>query len=246
MNNRLVLVTGASRGIGLEIFKCFAKNKFQVVGTATTQAGVDRILKLCKENNWQASACILNLTKESTMKDALAHCQDTYKMLPNILVNNAGITDDTLALRMKKSQWDRVIETNLTGVFLLTQNLLKPMMKARWGRIINISSIVGLTGNFGQTNYSAAKAGLIGFSKSLALETASRNITVNVIAPGFIDTDMTKELTDEQIDELTKNIPMQRTGLPHEIAAGVLFLASEDASYITGNTLSINGGMLMN
>jgi 3-oxoacyl-[acyl-carrier protein] reductase len=120
------------------------------------------------------------------------------------------------------------------------------MIKARWGRIINISSIVGLTGNFGQTNYSAAKAGLIGFSKSLALETASRNITVNVIAPGFIDTDMTKELTDEQIDELTKNIPMQRTGLPHEIAAGVLFLASEDASYITGNTLSINGGMLMN
>jgi 3-oxoacyl-[acyl-carrier protein] reductase len=246
MVKKLVLVTGASRGIGLEIFKAFAQQDIEVVGTATSQAGVDFINNLCKENNWSASGCILNLTIDDTIQSTLEYCQATYQTMPNILVNNAGVTDDTLALRMQKHQWENVIATNLTGVFSLTQSVLKSMMKARWGRIINISSIVGLTGNFGQTNYAAAKAGVIGFSKSLALETASRNITVNVVAPGFIDTDMTQGLSDTQKSELTKNIPMQRTGLPHEIAAVVLFLASEGASYITGSTLHVNGGMFMN
>lgn len=230
LTGKTALVTGASRGIGFAIAETLKKMGATVIGTATTEEGAKKI-----------QGKVLNVADPDSITALLADIPNG----PDILVNNAGITRDNLLLRMKEEEWSAVIETNLTGVFRLTKACLKPMLKARWGRIITIGSVSGIMGNPGQTNYSAAKAGLIGFSKALAPEIASRNITVNVIAPGFIDTDMTRSLTDEQRARILAQVPAARLGSPDEIAATVGFLASPEAAYITGETIQVNGGMYM-
>ncbi|HEV2613280.1 MAG TPA: 3-oxoacyl-ACP reductase FabG [Gammaproteobacteria bacterium] len=230
LTGKTALVTGASRGIGFAIAETLKKMGATVIGTATTEEGAKKI-----------HGKVLNVADPDSIAALLAEIPNG----PDILVNNAGITRDNLLLRMKEEEWNAVIETNLTGVFRLTKACLKPMLKARWGRIITIGSVSGIMGNPGQTNYSAAKAGLIGFSKALAPEIASRNITVNVIAPGFIDTDMTRALTDEQRARILAQVPAARLGSPDEIAATVGFLASPEAAYITGETIQVNGGMYM-
>lgn len=230
LTGKTALVTGASRGIGFAIAETLRKMGATVIGTATTEEGAKKI-----------NGKVLNIADLSSIESLLADIPNG----PDILVNNAGITRDNLLLRMKEDEWNAVIETNLTGVFRLTKACLKPMLKARWGRIITIGSVSGIMGNPGQTNYSAAKAGLVGFSKALAPEIASRNITVNVIAPGFIDTDMTRALTEEQRARILAQVPAARLGSPDEIAATVGFLASQEAAYITGETIQVNGGMYM-
>lgn len=239
-DNKTVLVTGASRGIGKAIAELFASSGAFVIGTATSGSGADNISGYLGD---MGTGLVLNQSDNDSVKaftEALAE-------QPNIeiLVNNAGITRDNLMLRMKDEEWDDVIATNLTGVFKVTRLCLRNMMKARYGRIINITSVVGLSGNPGQVNYSAAKAGLIGFSKSLAREVGSRGITVNAVAPGFIETDMTDELPEETKQALLKQIVLGRLGSAAEIANAVAFLAADDAAYITGQTLSVNGGMYM-
>jgi 3-oxoacyl-[acyl-carrier protein] reductase len=241
LQNDTALVTGASRGIGQAIAKALAGAGAKVIGTATSEAGAAGISAWLGSNGRGA---VLDVGNAASIDTLLADL-DSRAEMPTILVNNAAITRDMLLLRMKPEDWDAVIATNLTSVFRLSKGVLKRMMKERRGRIVSLTSIVGVTGNAGQANYAAAKAGLIGFSKSLAKEIASRGITVNTVAPGFIDTDMTRSLTEEQRSALTGQVPMARLGTVDDIAAAVLFLCSPGASYITGETLHVNGGMYM-
>jgi len=244
LENDVALVTGASRNIGNAIAMALAGAGAKVIGTATTAEGAAALTQAFASHGYNGRGAVLDVGNAASI-DALMAALDEAGELPTILVNNAGITRDTLLLRMKAEDWDRVIATNLTSVFRLSKACLKRMMKERRGRIVNLTSVVGLTGNPGQANYAAAKAGMLGFSKSLAKEIASRGITVNCVAPGFIDTDMTKALTEEQRAALLTQIPMGRMGSVADIAAAVLFLASPSAAYITGETLHVNGGMYM-
>lgn len=242
---KIALVTGASRGIGQATAQALGRQNATVIGTATTEEGAEKITAAFKNSGVEGCGLVLNVTHAESIESLIATIKERYGM-PSILVNNAAITQDNLLLRMKDDEWDRVIQTNLSSIFKLTRICLRDMLKARWGRIINMSSIVGTTGNPGQVNYAAAKAGLVGFTKALALEVGSRSITANAVAPGFIDTDMTRALSEEQRKTLMERIPLQRLGHADEIAAAVVFLASEEAGYITGQTLHINGGMYMN
>lgn len=235
------LVTGASRGIGAAIAAALAGAGAAVVGTATSEAGADGIGRTLGE---RGRGVVLNIADDDSVQAALADIQ-AAEGHPTILVNNAGITRDNLLMRMKAEEWDDVLATNLSGVFRLSKACLRGMIKAKKGRIVNIASVIGVMGNAGQSNYAAAKAGIIGFSKSLAREIGSRNITVNVVAPGFIDTDMTRALPEAQREAMLEQIPLARLGAGDDIAAAVLFLASPAAAYITGETLHVNGGMLM-
>jgi 3-oxoacyl-[acyl-carrier protein] reductase len=241
LQNDIALVTGASRGIGQAIAKALAAAGARVIGTATSPAGAEGISSWLGNNGRGAMLDVGN----AASIDALLGDLEARNEMPTILVNNAAITRDTLLLRMKPEDWDAVIATNLTSVFRLSKGCLKRMMKERRGRIVSLTSIVGLTGNAGQANYAAAKAGILGFTKSLAKEIASRGVTVNAVAPGFIDTDMTRALNDEQRSALTAQVPMARLGSVDDIAAAVLFLCGPGASYITGETLHVNGGMYM-
>jgi len=241
LQNDIALVTGASRGIGQAIARSLAGAGARVIGTATSETGAQGISSWLGSNGRGA---VLDVGSAASIEALLADL-DTRNEMPTILVNNAAITRDTLLLRMKPEDWDAVIATNLTSVFRLSKGCLKRMMKERRGRIVSLTSIVGLTGNAGQANYAAAKAGILGFTKSLAKEIASRGITVNAVAPGFIDTDMTRSLNDEQRAALTTQVPMARLGSVEDIAAAVLFLCGAGASYITGETLHVNGGMYM-
>lgn len=241
--DKVVLVTGASRGIGKAIAVKFAKQGAFVIGTATTENSANNISAWIEEENYQGLGLVLNIADKNSV-EAFAESLKEHNA-PSILINNAGITRDNLLMRMKDDEWDDVINTNLTGMYRVTKICLRAMMKARYGRIINITSVVGLSGNAGQTNYSATKAGMIGFTRSLAREVGSRGITVNAVAPGFIETDMTNELTDELKESLLKQITLGRLGQADEIASVTDFLASDDAAYITGQTLSVNGGMYM-
>jgi len=241
LQNETALVTGASRGIGQAIAKALAAAGAKVVGTATSEQGAAGISSWLGNNGRGA---VLDVGSAASIESLLADL-DVKGEMPTILVNNAAITRDTLLLRMKPDDWDAVIATNLTSVFRLSKGCLKRMMKERRGRIVSLTSIVGLTGNPGQANYAAAKAGILGFTKSLAKEIASRGVTVNAVAPGFIDTDMTRGLTEEQRSALTAQVPMARLGSADDIAQAVLFLCSPAASYITGETLHVNGGMYM-
>jgi 3-oxoacyl-[acyl-carrier protein] reductase len=244
LNNDVALVTGASRGIGNAIALALAGAGARVIGTSTTPEGAAKLTAQLASHGYNGRGVVLDVGNAASIETLMGDLDKSGDM-PTILVNNAAITRDTLLLRMKPDDWDLVIATNLTSVFRLSKACLRRMMKERRGRIINLTSIVGLTGNPGQVNYSAAKAGLLGFTKSLAKEVASRGITVNAIAPGFIDTDMTKALNEEQRTALLAQIPMGRLGSGADIAATVLFLCSAAASYITGETLHVNGGMYM-
>lgn len=241
MDKQIALVTGASRGIGQAIAVKLAENGFFVIGTATTAAGADAISACLRE---RGKGLILNVTDSEAVQSVLKTVSDDHGT-PTVLVNNAGITRDTLLMRMQDDDWDSVINTNLTSVYRLCKAVLRGMMKVKAGRIINISSVVGSTGNAGQANYAAAKAGMAGFTKSLAKEVGSRHITVNAVAPGFIETDMTKTLSDDLKKSLLAAIPLGRLGRPDDIAEAVAFLASPKAAYITGETLHVNGGMYM-
>jgi len=244
LEGEIALVTGASRGIGKAIAEALASEGATVVGTATSDSGADNITAYLTAAGAKGKGLALNVTDPASIKDVLKAISDEFGGI-SILVNNAGITRDNLLMMMKDDQWDDIIQTNLTSIFRLSKAVIRPMMKARKGRIINIASVVGLTGNPGQTNYAAAKAGILGFSKSLAREIGSRNITVNTVAPGFIDTDMTRALPEEQREALIKQIPLNRLGDPQDIANAVAFLASPQAAYITGETINVNGGMYM-
>ncbi len=242
--DQIALVTGASRGIGKAIALALGEQHATVIGTATSVPGAQNISDMLELNNIQGTGMVLNVSDTESVAQCLKQLSDEFGM-PDILINNAGITRDSLLMKMKDDQWDDIINTNLTSIFRMSKAVIRPMMKKRSGRIINISSVVGSTGNSGQTNYAAAKAGLVGFSKSLAREIGSRNITVNTVAPGFIDTDMTRELGEEQRDNLARQIPLGRLGSAQEVAAAVVFLASPAAAYITGETIHVNGGMYM-
>jgi len=244
LNEQIALVTGASRGIGRSIAESLGNAGATVIGTATSDKGADAISDYLKSMDIKGHGMKLDVTDQASIEDVVKHINDKHGAI-GILVNNAGITRDNLMMRMKESEWDDIMRTNLTSVFRLSKICLRGMMKARKGRIISISSVVGATGNPGQANYAAAKAGVVGFSKSLAQEIGSRGITVNVVAPGFIDTDMTRELGDAQREALLKHIPLGHLGQPQDIANAVLFLASDMASYVTGETLHVNGGMYM-
>lgn len=244
LENEIALVTGASRGIGSAIADAMGASGAVVIGTATSEAGAAAITERFQTAGINGTGKVLNVTDPDSVTGLIKEIGSEYGA-PTILVNNAGITRDNLMIRMKDDEWADIIETNLTSIFRVSKACLRGMMKARKGRIINVGSVVGATGNPGQANYAAAKSGMIGFAKSLAREVGSRNITVNTVAPGFIDTDMTRELSEEQRETLLGNIPLGRLGSPDEIAKAVLFLASDDASYITGETLHVNGGMFM-
>jgi 3-oxoacyl-[acyl-carrier protein] reductase len=241
LDGEIALVTGASRGIGASIATALAGAGARVIGTATSQPGADGISAALGD---QGRGIVLNVSDEDSVAAALKDIQGNEGS-PSILVNNAGITRDNLLMRMKQDEWDDVMAANLTGVFRLSKGCLRGMMKARKGRIINIASVVAVMGNPGQANYAATKAGMIGFSKSLAKEIGSRGITVNVIAPGFIDTDMTKELPEENRAAMLSQVPLGKLGEGDDIANAVLFLASQGGAYITGETLHVNGGMVM-
>jgi len=244
LSGEIALITGASRGIGQSIALALGAQGATVIGTATSEKGAESISAYLKESGIAGQGMALNVTDGESIASMLASMTETFGM-PSILINNAGITRDNLLMRMKEDEWDDIINTNLTSVYRMTKACLRAMTKARKGRIISISSVVGASGNAGQTNYSAAKAGLIGFTKSLAREVGARGITVNAVAPGFIDTDMTRALPDAQREALLGGIPLNRLGQPEEIAAAVTFLASPGAAYITGETLHVNGGMYM-
>jgi 3-oxoacyl-[acyl-carrier protein] reductase len=244
LKGKVTLVTGASRGIGRAIAEILGKSGATVIGTATTEAGAQAISDYFTEANIIGSGMMLNVTDDESIARVTKAIVTDYGAI-SILINNAGITRDNLLIRMKNKEWDDIMITNLTSVFKLSKTCLRGMMKARHGRIISIASVIGATGNAGQANYAAAKAGIVGFSKSLAREIGSRNITVNVVAPGFIDTDMTKALSDDHKNAMVKNIPLGSLGNPEDIANAVLFLASDMGSYITGETLHVNGGMHM-
>ncbi|MGM0630636.1 MAG: 3-oxoacyl-ACP reductase FabG [Pseudomonadota bacterium] len=239
--NKVALVTGASRGIGKAIAETLASQGAKVIGTATSDKGAAAISEYLGSNG---EGLALDVTDSESLQQTIKDIEKKYGSI-DILVNNAGITRDNLMMRMKDDEWDAVLNTNLSAVFKVCKAVVRGMMKRRNGRIINISSVVGTTGNPGQVNYCAAKAGLVGFSKAMAKEVAARGITVNCVAPGFIDTDMTKSLNDEQKQAIFDNIPAARLGEPKEIAAAVAFLASEGAAYITGETIHVNGGMAM-
>lgn len=238
------LVTGASRGIGRAIAERLARSGTRVIGTATSEEGAQRITEYLAQAPAPGRGCVLDVSVPASIDQLMADLEARAQM-PYVLINNAAITRDTLLLRMKPEDWDQVILTNLTSVFRLSKACLKTMVRERRGRIISVTSIVGSIGNAGQANYAAAKAGIVGFTKSLAREVAARGITVNAIAPGFIDTDMTRALDDKQRAALTEQIPARRLGAPDDIAAAVAFLVSPEAAYITGQTLHVNGGMYM-
>jgi 3-oxoacyl-[acyl-carrier protein] reductase len=244
LEGKVALVTGASRGIGQAIALELGKQGAVVIGTSTTQSGADGIRQRLTAAVVKCAGLVLDVNDAQQSESAVAGIQKEFGDI-SILVNNAGVTRDNLLVRMKDEEWDAVMATDLKSIYRLSKLVLRSMMKARFGRIINITSIVGVTGNAGQTNYAAAKAGIIGFSKSLAREIGSRNITVNCVAPGFIDTDMTRALSGEQRQALIGQIPLGRLGRPEDVAAAVAFLASPGADYMTGCTLHVNGGMVM-
>jgi 3-oxoacyl-[acyl-carrier protein] reductase len=241
---KVALVTGASRGIGAAIADKLGSEGFIVLGTATSDSGAEKITARFAEKNIEGKGYCLNVTDAESIKTTMALIKEEYAE-PAVLVNNAGITQDNLFLRMKEAEWSSVLDTNLTSVFSMSKAVIKSMTRARFGRIINISSVVGSMGNAGQANYCAAKAGVEGFTRSLAREIGSRNITVNSVAPGFIQTDMTHELPETVKETLLNQVPLGRLGDPNEIAHTVAFLASDGASYITGETIHVNGGMYM-
>jgi 3-oxoacyl-[acyl-carrier protein] reductase len=245
LDNEIALVTGASRGIGMAIALELGRQGATVIGTATSNDGADKVSEVLKAEGLKGRGLVLNVTDQSSIDSALTEIQNAWGA-PSILVNNAGILRDNLLMRMKDEEWDEIIDTNLSSIFRMSKAVVRGMTKARKGRIISISSLVGTSGNAGQCNYAAAKAGIIGFTKSLAREVGSRNITVNAVAPGFIDTDMARTLTEVQRAAVLPQIPLGRLGLPEEVAHAVAFLASPRAAYITGATLHINGGMYMN
>ena len=245
LGDEIALVTGASRGIGKAIALSLGQRGACVIGTATSESGAQAISSYLNENSIQGSGFKLDVNNDEDISQLLENINTEYGSV-SILVNNAGITRDNLFLLMKADQWQDIIDTNLTSVFKMSKACIRAMTKARKGRIINITSVVAVTGNPGQVNYCASKAGMIGFTKSLAQEIASRNITVNAVAPGFIDTDMTSELNDKAKQAILATIPMKKLGSPNDIAAAVAFLASSEADYITGTTLHVNGGMFMN
>jgi 3-oxoacyl-[acyl-carrier protein] reductase len=245
LENEIALVTGASRGIGQAIALGLGKQGATVIGTATSEGGAAAISEAFAAAGIKGRGAVLNVTEVESIDGLFKMIKEEFGSAPSILVNNAGITRDNLLMRMKDDEWTDIMETNLTSIYRLSKACLRDMMKARRGRIINIASVVGSTGNPGQTNYSAAKAGMIGFTKSLAREVGSRGITVNAVAPGFIDTDMTRELSEDQRNALLTNIPLARLGSPEDIANAVVFLATASAAYITGETIHVNGGMFM-
>jgi 3-oxoacyl-[acyl-carrier protein] reductase len=244
MTNRIAFVTGASRGIGRAIALALAKAGARIVVASNEPENNEKVAAEIREAGGEAFTVFLDLNSADSIKEAFSAAQQQFGRI-DILVNNAGVTKDGLALRMKKDDWDLVLNINLRGAFLATQQALPGMLKERWGRIVNIASVVGQSGNPGQVNYVASKAGIIGLTKALAQEVGSRNITVNAVAPGFIETDMTAKLTPEQREAMLAKVPLKRGGLPDDIAAAVKFLASDEASYITGHVLSVNGGMYM-
>ena len=237
--SKIVLVTGASRGIGLEAAKHFSKEGYKVIGSSRGDFNLGELI-----GDESAISVQLDLMSKESIKNLFADLKSD-DLLPSVLVNNAGITKDQLFLRMKDEDWDDVIETNLNGLFRVTKAFIKPMVKNKFGRIINISSVAGLMGNSGQVNYSSSKSAMVGFSRSLAKELGSRNITSNVVAPGFIETDMTTFLNDDEKVEVSKNIPMKRFGSVQDVAKCIVFLASDEANYITGQTISVDGGLFM-
>ena len=242
MKDKVILVTGANRGIGLNIIQRLNNDGYTVIGTSRTDDGANIISQEINSNGGKGLK--MDVTNQESINCAIKNIHDEYGTLYG-LVNNAGITNDNLLMRMTEEQWLSVIETNLTSIYRVTKSIVKDMMKAREGRIVNIGSIVGMMGNAGQSNYSASKSGLVGFTKSLARELSSRNINVNSISPGFIDTDMTKALSDDQIDNLSKNIPLGRIAESSEVSSVVSFLLSDDSSYITGENINVNGGLYM-
>ena len=241
---KVALVTGASRGIGRAIAEALAGDGFAVIGTATSSAGAEQITARFVEKNFVGQGMVLNVNDAASISLILKEVEENFGA-PTVLVNNAGITKDNILLRMKEDEWSDVVNTNLNAVFRLSKACVRAMTKAKWGRIVNISSVVGSMGNSGQSNYSATKAGVEGFSRALAKELGSRNITVNTVAPGFIDTDMTKNLPAASKDAMLSQIPLARLGEPSEIADVVSFLVSDSAGYITGETIHVNGGMYM-
>jgi len=238
------LVTGASRGLGAAIADQLGEMGGTVIGTATSEKGAEAISARMKDKGYQGAGKVLDVTDDDSVAQLMSDINEQFGAVA-ILVNNAGITKDTLMMRMKDEDWDAVMDTNLKSAFRMSKACLRGMLKSRFGRIINISSIVGVTGNAGQANYAASKAGMIGFSRSLAQEIASRNVTVNVVAPGFIESDMTNELNDDQKQALMRNIPMARLGQPEDVAGAVAFLVSPYAAYVTGTVIHVNGGMFM-
>ena len=244
LNDKVALVTGATRGIGAAIAEALGKAGATVVGTATSEAGAASISQRFADNGVNGIGMVLNVTDAESVANVIKAITEQFAA-PTILVNNAGITKDNILMRMKDDEWMDVLDTNLTSVFRLAKGCVRPMTKARWGRIINISSVVGAMGNAGQSNYSASKAGVGGFTRALAKELGSRNITVNTVAPGFINTDMTKDLPETSKEAMLTQIPLARLGAPEEIAAVVCFLAGDAAGYITGETIHVNGGMYM-
>ncbi len=242
--SRIALVTGASRGIGRAIAERLAQAGHTVIGTATTDAGAEAISAWMSDAGWSGEGMRLDVADADSVSQVVEAITGRHGPV-TILVNNAGITRDNLLMRMKPEEWTAVIDTNLSSLYRVCKACVRGMMKARWGRIVNISSVVGAAGNAGQTNYAAAKAGMIGFTKSLAQELGARGITVNAVAPGFIDTDMTRELSDAQRQALLGAIPLGRLGEPADIAAAVAYLVSDEAGYVTGTTLHVNGGMYM-
>ena len=237
--NKIVLVTGASRGIGLEVAKLFSNEGYKVIGTSRGDFNLGDLI-----GDSSAMSVQLDLMSKESIND-LFEVLKSKDNLPSVLINNAGITKDQLFLRMKDKDWDEVIETNLNGLFRVTKAFIKPMVKNKFGRVINISSVAGLMGNSGQVNYSSSKSAMVGFSRSLAKELGSRNITSNVVAPGFIETDMTTFLNDDDKIEVSKNIPMKRFGTVEDVAKCIVFLASDNANYITGQIISVDGGLFM-
>lgn len=244
LEGKVALVTGASRGIGKAIAIQLQTLGATVIGTATSEKGANQITQYLTTESHTGMGLVLNVTSDESITNMFTAIKEAHGAI-DILVNNAGITRDNLFMRMKEDEWSDIIDTNLTSVFKVSKAAIRPMMKKRTGRIINIGSVVGTMGNAGQVNYATAKAGLLGFTKALAREVASRGITVNTVAPGFIDTDMTKELTDEQKEGIFSQVPANRLGKPEEIASTVAFLASDAAAYITGETIHVNGGMYM-
>ena len=242
MKDKIILITGANRGIGHNILKKIATYGYTVIGTSRSKDGADMITEALKDSN--GKGIVMDVTNQESINTSVSKIKEDYGIIYG-LVNNAGITNDNLLMRMSDEQWNTVIETNLTSLYRVTKSVIKDMMKERTGRIVNIGSIVGIMGNAGQSNYSATKSGLLGFTKSLAREVSSRNINVNAISPGFIDTDMTRALSEEQIEALTKNIPLGRIASPDEVSSVVAFLLSDDSSYITGENINVNGGLYM-